>query len=68
MPGLNGRGPAGAGAITGRKMGLCNTSQVKKDDDELKKAIAGLVAIVIIGVSEMIWNWMKEKRLKSASK
>jgi len=68
MPALNGRGPAGAGAMTGRRLGQCNTSQTKKNDDEFKRAIVGLVAVVIIGVTEIVWSWIKERCLKSGSK
>jgi hypothetical protein len=49
-------------------MGQCNPSQTRKTDDEIKKAIAGLVAVVIIGVTEIVWSWIKEKRLQSGSK
>ena len=65
MPGLNQTGPVGQGPLTGRGMGRCTPSHTQKTDDEFKRAIAGLVAIVIIGVTERVWNWMKEKRLKS---
>ncbi len=68
MPQLDGRGPSGTGAMTGRRMGSCNPSQTRKTDDEIKKAIAGLVAVVIIGVTEIVWSWIKEKRLQSGSK
>ena len=68
MPGLNQTGPVGQGPMTGRGMGRCNPSQTQKTNDELKRAIAGLVAVVIVGVSEMVWSWIKEKRLKSALK
>jgi hypothetical protein len=36
MPALNGRGPAGARAMTGRRLGQCNTSQTKKMMTNLK--------------------------------
>lgn len=68
MPQLDGRGPAGAGAMAGRRMGRCSPSHTQKADDEVKRAIAGLVAVVIIGVTEMVWSWIREKRLKSGSK
>jgi hypothetical protein len=65
MPGIDRTGPSGQGPMTGRRMGRCNPSQTGKTDDEFKSAIAGLVAVVIIGVTKMVWNWIKEKRLKS---
>jgi hypothetical protein len=65
MPGIDRTGPAGQGPMTGRRMGRCNPSGTRKTDDEFKSAIAGLVAVVIIGVTNMVWNWIKEKRLKS---
>jgi len=68
MPGLNQTGPVGQGPMTGRGMGRCNTSHTQKTNDEFKRAIAGLVAIVIVSVTEMVWNWIKEKRLKSGLK
>ena len=68
MPGIDRTGPAGQGSMTGRRMGRCNPSQTGKTDDEFKSAIAGLVAVVIIGVTKMVWNWIKEKRLKSELK
>jgi hypothetical protein len=68
MPGLNQTGPVGQGPMTGMGMGRCNSSRIEKNDDELKRAIAGLVAVVIIGVSEMVWSWIKQKRLKSGLK
>ncbi|MDP3913757.1 MAG: DUF5320 domain-containing protein [Bacteroidota bacterium] len=68
MPGFNGRGPDGTGAMTGRRMGQCNPDTKGRTDDELKRAIAGLVAVVIIGATEIVWNWIKEKRLKSGLK
>lgn len=68
MPGIDRTGPAGQGPMTGRRMGRCNPSQIGKTDDEFKSAIAGLVAVVIIGVTERVWNWMKKKRLKSGLK
>jgi hypothetical protein len=49
-------------------MGRCNPSQTQKTDDEFKRAVAGLVAVVIIGATEIVWNWIREKRLKSGSK
>lgn len=68
MPGLNRLGPMGDGPMTGRRMGRYNPSQIGKTDDEFHRAIASLVAVVIIGVTEMVWNWIKEKRLKGVSK
>jgi len=68
MPQLDGRGPDGTGAMTGRRMGRCNPSQTQKTNDEVKRAVAGLVAVVIIGATEIVWNWIREKRLKSGSK
>ena len=35
MPGLNRRGPCGEGAMTGRRMGLCNPENRGKTDDEI---------------------------------
>jgi hypothetical protein len=70
MPGLNQTGPMGQGPMTGRRAGQCNPT-VKgknKNNDEIKNAIAGLVAVVIIGLTERVWNWIKEKRLENASK
>ncbi len=64
MPGLNQTGPVGQGPMTGRSMGQCNPDTKGKTNDEFKRAIAGLVAVVIIGVTERVWNWIKEKRLK----
>ena len=65
MPGIDRTGPAGQGPMTGRRMGRCNPSQTGKTDDEFKSAIAGLVTVVIIGVTRIVWNWINEKRLKS---
>ena len=59
MPGIDRTGPSGQGPMTGRRMGRCNPSQTGKTDDEFKSAIAGLVAVVIIGVTKMVWNWIK---------
>ena len=58
----------GQGPMTGRRAGSCNPSYKGKNNDEIKNAVAGLVAVVIIGITERVWNWIKEKRLKSASK
>ncbi|MBW8331070.1 MAG: DUF5320 domain-containing protein [Prolixibacteraceae bacterium] len=68
MPGLNQTGPMGQGPMTGRRAGRCNPSVKENNNDEIKNAVAGLVAVVIIGLTERVWNWIKEKRLKSASK
>jgi hypothetical protein len=46
-------------------MGLCNPDIKGETNDEFKRAIAVLVAVVIIGITERVWNWIKEKRLKS---
>ncbi len=64
MPGLNQTGPVGQGPMTGRRMGQCNPDAKGKTNDDIKKAIAGLVAVVIIAVTERVWSWIKEKRLK----
>lgn len=68
MPGLNQTGPMGQGPMTGRRAGRCNPSVKGNNNDEIKNAVAGLVAVVIIGLTERVWNWIKEKRLKNASK
>lgn len=52
--------PAGQGLGAGRRMGRGNFSS----DDEIKRALAGLLAVVIIAVTERAWNWIKEKRSK----
>jgi len=67
MPQSDGWGPDGTGAMTGRKMGRCKPSQTQKTNDEVKRAVASLVAVVIIGVTELVWNWIKEKRSQSGS-
>lgn len=56
--------PVGQGSMTGRRMGRGNFST----DDEIKKALAGLIAVVIIAVTERAWNWIREKRAKSSLK
>jgi hypothetical protein len=66
MPGFNQTGPVGQGPMTGRRMGRCNPSGNAKTDDKIKNAIAGLVAVLIIGLAERVWNKIKGKRLKSA--
>jgi hypothetical protein len=53
--------PVGQGSMSGRRMGRGNFST----DDEIKRALAGLIAVVIIAVSERAWNWIREKRSKS---
>lgn len=69
MSGLNQTGPMGQGPMTGRRMGRCNSSDNKEQtNNEIKNAVAGLVAVAIIGVAERVWSWIKEKHLKSASK
>jgi hypothetical protein len=71
MPGLNQTGPVGQGPMTGRGMGRChpaNPAQTQKTNEEMKRAIAGLIAVVIVGVSEMVWSWIKERRLKGGLK
>jgi hypothetical protein len=65
MPGFNQTGPVGQGPMTGRRMGRCNPSDNAKTDGKIKNAITGLVAVLIIGLAERVWNKMKEKRLKS---
>jgi hypothetical protein len=67
MPGLNKSGPTGQGPLTGRRMGKCNPSDKIKTDDNVKNAITGLIAALIIGLAEMAWNRMKEKHPKSDS-
>ncbi len=68
MSGLNQTGPVGQGPMTGRRMGQCNPDTKGKTNDDIKRAIAGLVAVVIIAATERIWSWIKEKRLKSELK
>ena len=68
MPGIDRTGPNGQGPMTGRRMGRCNPSAIRRTDDELKSAIAGLLAVVIIGVTKKVWDWINEKRLKSELK
>ena len=65
MPGLNQTGPVGQGPMTGRGMGKCNPSPNGKTDDAIKNAIVGLVSVLIIGLAELVWNKIKERRLKS---
>ncbi len=65
MPGFNQTGPVGQGPMTGRRIGNCNPSDTAKTGDNIKNAIAGLVAVLIIGLAERVWYKIKEKRLKS---
>ena len=53
--------PVGQGSGAGRRMGRGNFSA----EDEIKRALAGLIAVVIIAVTERAWNWIKEKRSKN---
>ncbi len=64
MSGFNQTGPMGQGPMTGRRMGRCSPSKIEKTDDGFKSAIVGLVAVVIIGVTERVWSWIKEKHLE----
>lgn len=68
MPGLNQTGPMGQGPMTGRRMGRRNPDNKRNPNDEIKRALAGLVAVAIIGVAERVWNWIKAKRFKSSLK
>ena len=68
MPGYDQTGPAGRGSMTGRRTGRCNQSVNKKSDDKIKNAIVGLVAVLIIGLTERIWNNIKGNRLKPGLK
>jgi hypothetical protein len=68
MPGFNQTGPGGQGPMTGRRMGKCNSSVTEKSDDKIKNAIVGLVAVLLIGLTERIWNKIKETRLKPGLK
>lgn len=68
MPGFNQTGPAGQGPMTGRGMGKCNPSPYGKTNDAIKNAIVGLVSVLIIGLTERIWNKIKENRLKQGLK
>lgn len=56
--------PVGQGSGAGRRMGRGNFST----NDEIKRALAGLLSVVIIAVTERAWNWIKEKRSKGNSK
>jgi len=60
MSELNQTHPVGQGSMTGRRMGRGNSSA----NDEIKRALAGLIAVVIITVAERAWNWIREKRSK----
>jgi hypothetical protein len=68
MPGFDQTGPMGQGPMTGRRMGRRNLSNKGKPNDEIKRALAGLIAVSIIGAAEKVWNWIKVKRLKSGLK
>lgn len=68
MPGFNQTGPIGKGPMTGRRMGKCNPSVTEKSDDKIKNAIGGLIAVLLIGLTERIWNKIKENRLKPGLK
>lgn len=65
MPGFNQTGPVGQGPMTGRRRGKCNPSDNAKTSDNIKNTVTGLVAALIIGLAERVWNKIKEKRLKS---
>ncbi len=68
MPGYDQTGPVGQGSMTGRRMGNCNPSVNEKSDDKIKNAVIGLVAVLVIGLTERIWNKLKERRLKPGLK
>jgi hypothetical protein len=68
MPGFNQTGPYGQGSMTGRRMGKCNHSVTEKSDDKIKNAVIGLVAVLLIGITERIWNKIKENRLNPGLK
>lgn len=68
MPGYDHTGPVGQGSMTGRRMGNCNPSVNEKSDDKIKNAVIGLVAVLVIGLTERIWNKLKERRLKPGLK
>jgi hypothetical protein len=68
MPGFDQTGPMGQGPMTGQRMGRRNLSNKGTPNDEIKRALAGLVTVAIIGVAERVWNWIKVKRLKSGLK
>jgi len=56
--------PVGQGSEAGRRMGRGNFST----EDEIKRALAGLLAVVIMGITERAWYWIKEKRSKNSLK
>jgi len=58
MSELNQTHPVRQAYITGRRMGRASSST----DIEIKRALAGLIAVVIIAITERTWNWIKEKR------
>jgi hypothetical protein len=68
MPGFNQTGPAGQGSMTGRRMGKCNPSVTEKSDDKIKNALIGFAAVILIGLTERIWNKIKENRFKPGLK
>ncbi len=65
MPSYDQTGPVGQGSMTGRRMGNCNPSANEKSDDKIKNAIIGLVVVLVIGLTERIWNKIKENRIKT---
>lgn len=68
MPGYDQTGPVGQGSMNGRRMGNCNPSVNEMSDDKIKNAVIGLVAVLVIGLTERIWNKLKERRLKPGLK
>ncbi len=68
MPGLDRRGPQGEGPMTGRGMGQCNSDNRGETGNEIRNAVAGLAAALVIGATKIIWNWIREKRLKKELK
>lgn len=68
MPGFNQTGPVGQGSMTGRRMGKCNSSVTEKSDDKIRNAVIGLVAVLLIGLTERIWNKIKGNRLNAGLK
>lgn len=65
MPGFNQTGPVGQGPMTGRRMGRCNSSNKQNTGNEIKNAVTGLFAVLVVSVADWIWEKIKEKRLKS---
>ena len=68
MPRSDQTGSMGQGSMTGRRMGRRNLSNKGTPNDEIKRALAGLIVVAIIGATEKVWNWIKVKRLKSGLK